>query len=322
MSPPNCRDRGSTLVFTAIIMAVILAFSAVAIDVGVIATAKSQLQGAVDASALAGASGLFKNENEAIQRAITFAGLNDCINEPVVVTSADVTFPEEDRVRVEANHEIDLYFARVLGRSTQNIHAVAEAEIGTLSGTGSVRPWAIPDFDYVLGDTVLLKSGSSDPPSASTSFFYCVDFPPLNKGTPVTGADKYRENIVEGSDPGFYVEIGDQLQVETGNMVGPTAQGVRDLIALDPDAYWDAATNTVKGSLFPEFTSPRVCKIAMYDYLVPPDPGRNYVTVIRLGAFFVIGMQGNDVIGTFIEITTSGPFGPGDSDLLGVRLVG
>ena len=61
MLPPNCRDRGSTLVFTAIIMAVILAVSAVAIDVGVIATAKSQLQAAVDASSLAGASGLFKN---------------------------------------------------------------------------------------------------------------------------------------------------------------------------------------------------------------------------------------------------------------------
>jgi hypothetical protein len=106
-------------------------------------------------------------------------------------------------------------------------------------------------------------------------------------------------------------------------MQGPTKKGVGDLIALDPDAYWDAATNTVKGSLFPEFTSPRVCKIAMYDYNLPPEAGRNYVTVIRLGAFFVIRIEPNgDVIGTFIEITTSGPFGPGDSDLLGVRLVG
>ena len=113
MSPPKESERGSTLVFTAVAMAVILVFSAIAIDLGVIATARSQLQIAMDASALAGASGLFTSEEEANQRAITFAGLNDCINDPVLITEANVTFPEENRVRVEGTHEIGLYFARL-----------------------------------------------------------------------------------------------------------------------------------------------------------------------------------------------------------------
>jgi hypothetical protein len=319
MPPPNESEKGSTLVFTAIAMVVILVFSAIAIDLGVVATARSQLQIAVDASVLAAASGLFISEDEAIQRAITFAGLNDCINEAVLITPANVSFPEENRARVEATHEIDLYFARVIGRSTTDIFAEAEAELGTLSGSGQVKPWAIPDFDYVLGQEVLLKSGSSDPPSANSSFFYCIDFPPLNKGVPLTGANVYGDNIITGS--AGIIEIGDQLQVEPGDMVGPTHQSVLELIAMDPDAFWDNATNTIQESLFPEFTSPRVCKISMYDYNLPPEPGRNYVTVIRLGAFFLEGMRGKDVIGRFIEITTSGEWGPGDSDLLGVRLV-
>jgi len=318
MTPHMKRERGSTIVFVALAMVVILGFSALAIDLGVVATARNQLQSAVDAAALAGASGLIVSENEAQERAIAFAGLNDCINEPVIITAADVTFPNASQVRVEANHEIDLYFARVLGNNTADIFAEAVAELGTLSGSGEVKPWAVPDSDYVLGDLVMLKTGHTGAPGAPPSFFYCVDFPPINKGTPVPGANEYLENIIEGSD--IVIEIGDILQVEPGNMAGPTQQGVNELISMDPNAYWDTNTNTIQDSNYPEFTSPRVCKVSMYDPTEPPEPGRNYVTVIRLRAFFLEEMQGRDVYGRFISITTGGEWG-GPSDLYGVRLI-
>ena len=35
------------------------------------------------------------------------------------------------------------------------------------------------------------------------------------------------------------MDWGDLLLMEPGNMVGPTTQGIEDLIAQDPDAYWD-----------------------------------------------------------------------------------
>jgi hypothetical protein len=318
MSPPREGERGSTLVFTAIAMAVILVVSAIAIDLGVIGAAKSQLQNAMDASALAGASGLFDGQDEATALADTFAGLNECMNDPV--TDINVTFPDSNKVRVEKTHQIDLYFAKVIGINTADIYATATAAIGRLSGTSRVKPWAIPDFDYVLGQEVLLKSGSSDPPSASTSFFYAVDFPPLNKGTPLTGANEYADNILYGSSG--IIEIGDQLLVEPGNMQGPTKAPVEELIAMDPNATWNLSTNSIDNSDFSGFTSPRVCKISMYDPNFPPEPGKNYVTVVRLGAFFLDDIQPNgDVIGRFIEITTGGVWGPGDSDLYGVKLV-
>jgi len=320
MSPPREGERGSTLVFTAIVMGLILVVSAIAIDVGVIGAAKSQLQNAMDVSALAGASGLFDGQAEATQLAITFAGLNECMNEGVNITAANVSFPDSNKVRVEDTHPIGLFFARVIGMDSTDIHATATAAIGKLSGTGQVKPWAIPDFDYVLGDVVLLKSGSSDPPSATSSFFYCVDFPPINKGTPLTGANLYADNIINGSDG--LIEIGDQLQVEPGNMMGPTKSSVAELIAMDPNATWNTSTDRIDNSWFPEFSSPRVCKISMYDPNFPPETGRNYVTVIRLGAFFLEEVKPNgDVLGRFIKITTGGVWGTGDSDLYGVKLV-
>ena len=38
------------------------------------------------------------------------------------------------------------------------------------------------------------------------------------------------------------------LESENGNMIGPTAQGVSTLIALDPSADWDPSTKSVINS--------------------------------------------------------------------------
>lgn len=311
------NEKGNALVIVALAMIVIMGFSALAIDVGAMFTARNQLQAAVDAAALAGASGLLISQGEATNRAITFAGLNNCINQPVAITSADVTFPTPDRVQVQANRPLSLFFASVLGLNTANITAMAVAELGKVVSTGDLKPWAIPDLNYPLGVQVILKAGELGAPGTSSGFFYPVDFPPLNKGNPVTGAQAYLENIMYGaSEP---VEIGDILLVEPGNMVGPTAAGVNYLIGQDPGAYWNGTE--VTGSAFPGFSSPRIIKVPFYDPNFPPASGKNTVTVIRLGAFFLEDIQGRNVIGRFIEITTSGTPGGGATTLRIPRLV-
>ena len=52
-----------------------------------------------------------------------------------------------------------------------------------------------------------------------------------------TGGDWYRENIAQCNTT--LVHLDQPIIQEPGNMVGPTNQGVDDLIALDPNAYWD-----------------------------------------------------------------------------------
>jgi hypothetical protein len=310
------KEKGSVLVIVALAIVVIMGFAALAIDVGVMLTAKNQLQSAVDAAALAGASGLVVSQTKATNRAITFAALNNCINQPVTITAQDVTFPTPNRVRVDATRLLNLYFARVLGMNTANITAAAVAEIATLGGTGDLKPWALPDLEWTLGDLVTLKAGELGAAGTSSGFFYPVDFPPVNRGTPVGGAQAYEENILYGAgDPVF---VGDELLVEPGNMIGPTAHATNELISQDPNAHWGG--ESVDGSAYPGFSSPRIIKIPFYDPNLAPDSGRNTVIIVRLGAFFIEGFHGRNLEGRFIEITTSGTSG-GPSFLQGVSLV-
>ena len=73
-------------------------------------------------------------------------------------------------------------------------------------------------------------------------------------------------------------------------MTGPTNQGMRDLIAQDPDAEWDDATQSVTGSNFA--VSPRIVLIPIHDPRIPLRSGRTEVQVVKVAAFFMERMTG------------------------------
>jgi hypothetical protein len=309
----HSREKGFTIVFAALSMVVLLGIAALAIDGGVLFTAKGQLQDAVDAAALAGASGLVLSQQEAINRAISFAALNNCINQPVTLSAGDITFPAAGQVRVEEHHTVNLFFARVLGMNSATIGAVALAELNALVGTDKVKPWAVPFLEYTFGDVVDLKEGGYEV-GTPNSWYNPLRFPPGS------GAAAYRDNVINGSQNELFV--GDQLNVEPGNMVGPTQQAVNALIAQDPGAYWDYSQGII-GSAFPGSTSPRIIKVVFYDPAFPPGPGLSSITITIFGAFFLEGIQGKTVVGRFIQMITSGTSGsgPGPGHLKKVRLI-
>jgi len=78
-----------------------------------------------------------------------------------------------------------------------------------------------------------------------------------------------------------------------------------DLVAQDPGAYWDAGTQTIEGSAFG--LSPRIGLVPFFDPTLPPTSGRNWVTVTKVGAFFIESVgPGSQVVGRFIQITAQG----------------
>lgn len=311
------NEKGSILVFSTVTMVVVLLFASLAIDVGCILTARNQLQSAVDASALSGSIGLIIDRPEAIHRAILMAGKNTVINQPVALGADQVSFPNSSQVRIEGNHNVNLFFSKIAGIHSVNISGVAVAELGTIIGTNGMRPWAIPDLGWPSGSPVVLKAGDINADSANPSFYYCINFPPIGSGSPVTGASVYRDNIIYGSS--CEISIGDVIQVEPGNMVGPTAQGVSDLIGMDASAYWNG--KKVVNSAYPANSSPRIVKIPLYDPYDYPHPGRKTITVIGLASFFLMGGHGKDIMGVYMEKVTSGTFGEGYSFLKGTRLI-
>jgi len=283
--------------------------------------------------------------------------------EQVVITDADVSFPAADRVRVQTHRTeatgdpLRVPFLRVINPVSgglSDVTADATAEYYWISGARCLRPWCPPDRWFDADGDGSFNPGPSNPDEfydpdltgynapadigtpivfklnkASGDFgsewYYAVNFPPTNKGTPVTGADQYRTWISQCADDDFTIAPGDSLQIEPGNMTGPTSQGVAALIALDPGATWDSETNDVVNSAYP--VSPRITKAALFDPVSGKfkTGGRDQVKVIKIIAFFVEGVNGGgDVTGRFMQAPTQdGDEGdPGDETFLySVRLV-
>src|SRR4029079_2254283 len=62
-----------------------------------------------------------------------------------------------------------------------------------------------------------------------------------------TGGNCYRNNIATCAPT--VIGPGTVLQVEPGNMIGPTRQGMQDLIDLDPNATWATSLNSGLGGV-------------------------------------------------------------------------
>jgi Flp pilus assembly protein TadG len=179
-----------------------------------------------------------------------------------------------------------------------------------------------------LGLEVVLKQGGPQT-AISPGVFFPVRLPRYDGGS--QGGDDYRENIA--SCNGLPVEIGDTLQSENGNMIGPTRQGVEDLIALDPDAEWDPTTMSVTGSCAQAATpcagnSPRIVAIPVFDtgvYYNTKRQGLPVFTVINILGFFIDDMQGNDVVGYLTEapglVTGNSTINPNASFLAQIQLI-
>jgi Flp pilus assembly protein TadG len=240
---------------------------------------------------------------------------------------------------------LPMFLGFLVGLADQGIRATATAQAAPANASNCLKPWAIADkweehnpkvapwdpnqtYDPTgatpdvyrpptknsdgtsftlandLGVKMTLKVG--DPKDTiNPGWFQAVDLSCPGGGG--AGGNCYRNNISGCS--GALWEIGDDLPKENGNMVGPTKQGVDDLIALDPNAQWDSAAKQVVNSCIgPPYkcstpgytTSPRVVAVPVFDldtYLKTGGPGNGTVHVVNILGFFVDKMQGKDVVG-------------------------
>lgn len=309
------NDEGNLVAFVAVALMVIMLTAAVTIDVGSALTARNELQVAVDAATLAGASGLLFDQICAREQASHFASANDVHGHPVSLSSGDITFPSSSRIRVSTQLSIHPFFMCLAGINRIAITAAAEAQIGGVIGTTGMRPFFIPDLGWQPGKPVILKIGdpSLTKDLSTPGFFFAVDYPPVNRGDPISGASEYENNIANGADCMVY--INDILRMECGNMTGPTKAGINSVIAEDPDAHWDANTSTVVNSQFPGASSPRIVKVPFFNGHLDLSTVGKEIPVVGLAAFFIEGINGRDVYGRFMNLVTQGESGDGNTML-------
>jgi Flp pilus assembly protein TadG len=316
-------ERGFSIFFVSLGFMAFLSASMLAIDVGLLVTARTQAQNAADAGALAGATALAFNSfadhspsGPAVTSAINTARANLVAMQVPAVTSSDVTFPldsktgQYDLVQVSVyrtqarGNPVRTLIAQIFGIPTADIGATATAEAAPANAEICVMPLTIPDkwieqqcateacpwsptdtFDmYDSSGNPLGNPDTYVPPGQAGATGYNPDTDKglllvlkNNNGTKVApsmynawdlpgsvGGNDYRNNIAN-CNPNL-VTIGDNMVPENGNMDGPTKQGTNDLIAKDPNAYWDTGCNCVKGSAFP--VSPRIRIVPLYNPVV------------------------------------------------------
>ncbi|MCI0408167.1 MAG: hypothetical protein L0191_06340, partial [Acidobacteria bacterium] len=169
---------------------------------------------------------------------------------------------------------------------------------------------------YDVGVPLVVKQADPDGAIAPGQYFP-IDLPIPN--SPDTGGDRYRDNISTcNSTP---VSIGDLLYTENGNMIGPTKQGVEDLVAQDPGAYWDNSSNQIAGSAYGATGSPRIIRIPFFDPRNPPTSGKQTVEVTNIASLFLEGIDSNGTVQARIMLTSGSDVGTTPGALQFVRLV-
>lgn len=261
---------------------------------------------------------------------------------PADVTFVADPSGQQDRVRVNVyrtgNNAVKLMMGSLFHIPTANMSATATAEAAPANAMSCVKPFTIPDkwdergnppwdtndtFDmydkhgkllphpdvYVPADQagytgydasrdrgteLVIRAGTGN--NIMPTFFFSW------KMLDAIGGDYYRDNIAGCSSN--LVHWGDPMIQEPGDMTGPTDQGVDDLMAKDPNAYWDTANNRPHSSMNP---SPRVFPIPLYDpayYATGKANGRDAsLRVANWIGFFLEGRSGNNVYGRITPIT-------------------
>jgi hypothetical protein len=356
-------ERGQTLALMAVMVAAVLAMLSLAIDLGMLRTARSEAQRSASAAALGGAQEFLHVQPPAAaatpahDSAMAYALKNNVRNIPItageVQVAVDVAL-QKVCVRIERQN-ISLWFARLVGRQTATINAHACARAAEAGSATCIAPFAVPDMwgetagtnggddldddniwdlgeQWVFGDDAgdiysPYQSGNlpetgygspyrnnmppgilgdygramtlklQDPANSPVSgFFYPFRYPGQ------TGASVYRDGI-SGCNPTI-VPLNTPIDLEMGNMKGPTRQGVDDLIALDSTAYWDPVTNNLVSPY--GFSSPRVKIVPLYDpnYINLVAGGNHTLTFNNYALMFMEGIQqanGDEfIIGRFL----------------------
>jgi len=246
------RQQGQTLLIFVLALTVLLGFTAMAIDVGLFFEDRRHVQNTADAAALAGVAELPGNPAAAKSRAAQWAAKHGVTAGELKKIEVRTTDYPNDTMYVEIERQFSWVFGRVLGKTTSAVPASAAAQVGSVSGTSNLMPWAM-----VLGDSACLsptgnpivdtncsvKVGAG---IGTTGWYGALDLD--GKGG---GSAEYQSNINDGTadtvycaqgqtEPACQTSVVDALD---GNKVGGTGHGINERLLAEPTPGCDKSGN-------------------------------------------------------------------------------
>jgi Flp pilus assembly protein TadG len=334
------REKGFVLIVVALLLIALLGIVALAVDTGVLYGARTDAQEVADAAAMAGAF-TFTNTPSlpqpatATNYALGVAVSNTVMGKPIQAGDVTVT-PDVAKRRVTVTIRVSqsTYFAKAIGLSSAEVAATATAETARYAtGASCVKPWFLPNTTFsggapcddecnpakllidpatkeitAFGWSQIGKQFSVKPQDPSESLsngsFFVGEFPDSK------GANDYRDSIASCSSP--YLHCGDRLSVKSGNMVGPTIQGVQQLIGdpprfsyISPGQYQRASD----GKFFD--ISESVILVPIWSScgtgFCPVGKVKGELQIVGYAAVFIEGVSGESVVARLVNIASCGP---------------
>lgn len=301
-------ESGSAVVMGAIALTVIFAGMALAVDVGMLYSARGQAQRAADAAALAGASAFVDggSTEQARARAVDYATRNVIQQDPVRPDEVTVT-PDPARSRVTVvirRRGMGAMFARLIGIGSLDVAARATARATPAGNSLCVKPFSPADplevtgpggggaggaggggggggrsaTGFEVGQAISLWGGPGgavfwDMPATADWTGTC-SAPGIGGGG---SGPQIRRNICMCTTTP--VRVGQAVDELNGNHTGPIRQGIDGLVEQDPSAYWHESLKRVVNSRFGDWRqSPRVATLALHD----PGDGFKVTRFIRV----------------------------------------
>lgn len=336
---PIRGEDGQTMTLFAGLAVLMIAAVGLVIDAGRVVGTRAEFQKAADAAALAAAQDL-PNGTAATVVASQYVSSNARSGVTTAVTVTSKNYPN-DTVAVSVTGRVNYSFLRAFGMTGTSVSAKAVTRRSVFRGGWSLNlvPWGL-----VTGSNPNSALRSNECYEGTDAFGLPIfkthtrcnikygsgytgggEFGALQlDGT--TGADAYADHIANGTKIDHYV--GDTLGVESGNMQGPTRQGVFDRLAEPPppgcpsnkrtDVLIDNADGTVSIRPGCERTA-RLVAIPIVDGMTAGQKS----TILGFAMMWIYGMLGPDgvvresgqgtgqdkVQGEFVQLVTRVPGG-------------
>ena len=201
-------------------MVALIAMAGFAVDVSAAYHTHRRTQAAADAAAMAAAEYLPESTSQASSAASSVSAQN--LTGGTVTTAYTTTYTANDTVTATAKATSPGTFTKVVGINLFNATATATARS---AATAVGRTTSLPGRSRSKsssGD----RTSSSRPTKPGQGNFGGAQLPILQYNCALgTGGNDYRD-LIDNLDHSCLVQVGDKLQSKTGNLAGPTFQGL------------------------------------------------------------------------------------------------
>lgn len=308
-------SKGQIAVVMMLVMPVLLGAMGLGADMAVLYYNWVTLQKAADAAALAGASQLTGDPTTTTNSTVVSTGTQYAKVDGITHASDTILVSpasDDKSVSVYLSRQVPYYFLQLIGLKSGKVTAKATAGVLPTNGVCQAAPFGLPCRQNCNGLGCYGQNALPGQGDATCNGAFTFNTFNLSAGTQIqlksdwsiigvpgnwdplaiggNGASTYRSNIAHGEAQ--VLHAGDTLSTETGNIVGPTAQGFTARGLTLPNS----TVATVPESPYTTLSAsdPHVMVVPLVDFTAAGKNGKTKVPVLDFVTLYVTGLVGNN----------------------------